>query len=84
MPVQVSGRCIVGKDGIAFKGARCNFAVAKSKAHSLDGVLVLERSLADPRIRTAQIYKKKLFGNQLRLTQPCDGLYGGANCTGKF
>ena len=49
---------VVGKDGIAFKGAWRNFAVAKPKVHSLDGVLVLQRRLQDPRIRTAQIYTK--------------------------
>lgn len=60
---------VVGKDGIAFKGERRNFAVAKPRARSLDGVLVLERRIEEPRIRTAQIYTKKLFGNQFRVTQ---------------
>jgi Domain of unknown function (DUF5655) len=60
---------VVGKDGIAFKGTRHNFAVAKPKARSLDEVLVLQRRLQDPRIRAAQIYTKQLFGNQFRLTQ---------------
>ena len=59
---------VVGKDGIAFKGVRRNFAVAKPKAHSLDGVLVLQRRLEDPRIRTAQVYTKQLFGNRFRVT----------------
>jgi hypothetical protein len=61
---------VVGKDGIAFKGERRNFAVAKPKARSLDGVLVLQRHLQDPRIRTAQSYTKRLFGNQFRVTEP--------------
>ena len=61
---------VVGKDGIAFKGERHNFAVAKPKAHSLDGVLVLLRHLQDSRIRAVQIYTKRLFGNQFRVIQP--------------
>lgn len=61
---------VVGTDGIAFKGERRNFAVARPKACSLDGVLVLERRLEDPRVRTAQVYTKKLFGNHFRVTQP--------------
>jgi Domain of unknown function (DUF5655) len=59
---------VVGKDGIAFRGERRNFAVAKPKARSLDGVLVLQRRLQDSRIRTVQTYTKKLFGNQFRVT----------------
>jgi hypothetical protein len=61
---------VVGKDGIAFKGEQRNFAVAKPRARSLDGVLVLQQRLQDPRVRTAQIYTKKLFGNQFRVTEP--------------
>jgi|SRR5215208_1875753 len=61
---------IVGKDGIAFKGQQRNFAVAKPKTHSLNGVLVLQRRLQDPRVRTAQLYTKRLFGNQFHVTDP--------------
>jgi Domain of unknown function (DUF5655) len=61
---------IVGKDGIAFKGQRRNFAVAKPRSHWLDGVLVLQRPLQGPRIRGAQSYTKRLLGNRFRVTQP--------------
>lgn len=61
---------VVGKDGIAFKGQRRNFAVAKPKSRWLDGVLVLSRRLRDPRIRAAQPYTKRLFGNHFRGTKP--------------
>jgi hypothetical protein len=61
---------IVGKDGIAFKGQRRNFAVAKPRPRWLDGVLVLQHRLRDPRIRGAQSYTKRLFGNQFRVTKP--------------
>jgi Domain of unknown function (DUF5655) len=60
---------VVGKDGIAFKGQRRNFAVAKPKSRWLDGVLVLSRPLQDPRIRAAQPYTKRLFGNHFRVTK---------------
>ncbi|HEX9386482.1 MAG TPA: DUF5655 domain-containing protein [Anaerolineales bacterium] len=60
---------VVGKDGIAFKGQRRNIAVAKPKSRWLDGVLVLPRPLYDPRIRAAQPYTKRLFGNQFRVTK---------------
>ena len=52
---------VVGKDGSAFKGARRNFAVAKPKARSLDGVLVLPRRLMNLRVRTVQIYTVKFL-----------------------
>jgi hypothetical protein len=58
---------VVGKDGIAFKGQRRNFAVAKPKARSLDGVLVLPRRLQDSRIHGVEPYTKKLFGNRFRV-----------------
>src|SRR5688572_19798695 len=58
---------VVGNDGIAFKGQRRNFAVAKPKARSLDGVLVLPRRLQDSRIHTVEPYTKKLFGNRFRV-----------------
>lgn len=61
---------VVGKDGIAFKGQRRNFAVAKPKSRWLDGVLVLQSPLQDPRIRAAQPYTKRLFGNHFRVTTP--------------
>jgi hypothetical protein len=61
---------VVGKDGIAFKGHRRNFAVAKPKARSLDGVLVLPRRLKDPRIHAVESYTKQLFGNRFRVTEP--------------
>ena len=61
---------VVGKDGIAFKGHRRNFAVAKPKARSLDGVLVLPRRLKDPRIQAVESFTKQLFGNRFRLTEP--------------
>jgi hypothetical protein len=61
---------VVGKDGIAFKGQRRNFAVAKPKLRWLDGALVLSRPLQDSRIQTVQSYTKKLFGNHFRLTKP--------------
>jgi hypothetical protein len=61
---------VVGKDGIAFKGKRRNFAVAKPKARSLDGVLVLARRLKDPRIHTIEPYTKQLYGNRFRVTAP--------------
>jgi hypothetical protein len=58
---------VVGKDGIAFKGQRCNFAVAKPKARSLDVVLVLPRRLSDPRIQAVESFIKQLFGNRFRV-----------------
>ena len=61
---------LVGKDGIAFKGRRRNFAVAKPKARWPDGVLVLPRPLQDARIRTAEAYTQKLFGNHFRVMEP--------------
>jgi Domain of unknown function (DUF5655) len=61
---------VISKDGIAFKGQRRNFAVAKPKNHWLDGVLILQRPLEDSRIRVSQRYTKRLFGNQFRVTKP--------------
>ena len=61
---------VIGKDGIAFKGQRRNFAVAKPKARSLDGVLVLPRRLKDPRIQAVESFTKQLFGNRFRVTEP--------------
>ena len=39
---------VIGEDGIAFKGSRRNFAVAKPKVHSLNRVLVLPRGYKTP------------------------------------
>jgi len=61
---------VVGKDGISFKGQRHNFAVAKTKAHSLDGVLVLPRRLRDLCIHASDVYTKQLFGNRFRIMEP--------------
>jgi hypothetical protein len=55
---------MVGKDG------QRNFAVAKLKARSLDGVLVLPRRIQDPRIQAVESFTKQLFGNRFRVTEP--------------
>jgi hypothetical protein len=58
---------VVGKAAIASKGKRRNFAVAKPKAHWLDGVLVLPYIVKDARFRSAPAYTKQLYGNQFRV-----------------
>jgi Domain of unknown function (DUF5655) len=58
----------VSKTAISFKGTRRGFAGAKPKQRWLDGYLDLQRPVADPRIRRASSYTKRLFVHQFRVT----------------
>jgi hypothetical protein len=60
---------VIGKDAITFKGQRRIFASAKPKARSLNGLLVLQRQVQDPRIRTVSPFTKRVFGHQFRVTE---------------
>jgi hypothetical protein len=69
----------VSKTAITFKGSRRGFAGAKPTSGTLDGYLDLQRRVADPRIRRAAPYTKRLFVHQFRIRTPeqLDGEFAG-------
>lgn len=57
----------VHKTSITFKGGRRGFAGARPTDNGLVGYLDLQRQVADPRIRNAAPYTKKLFVHHFRI-----------------
>ncbi|HZT98008.1 MAG TPA: DUF5655 domain-containing protein [Chloroflexota bacterium] len=69
----------VSKTAITFKGSRRGFAGARPTRKGLRGYLDLQRRVADPRIRRANPYTKRLFVHHFLVTSPdqLDERFGG-------